>query len=162
MRRRHAGWWLACTFLLLPLLSMNLSMTTSEKARDILINRLWLDRPQSEYNPFRMYVLHRMDAQGDHTFCESSYRSHLEVFFYRASDNRINFHFKHDNRRASTSYSIKRASSSRWYWQLDLAQDPMLNGRPGTYYGGQGELPEPAGASDPTHALEIESWLHQN
>ncbi len=103
-----------------------------------LENYFWIDAiPRDAYTPFNAYLF--ADNIGINNKFESSFKVLMEIFEYRADKKQIGFRFPHDNRKASTSYSIVEYKNPKYPFltaELILDKDPQSNGATTSYYTG--------------------------
>ncbi len=103
-----------------------------------LENYFWIDAiPRDAYTPFNAYLF--TDNIGLNNKFASSFKVLMEIFEYRADKKQVAFRFPHDNRKASTSYSIVEYKNPKYPFltaELILDKDPQSNGAKASYYTG--------------------------
>ncbi len=98
---------------------------------ETLEERAWLDHlPRSAQEPFNLYLFSNK-KRGLFDRGESSFRHHLELYFFQAKNGRIRFRFPHDRRQVETTFTIEKVSppvEGRFDLKLELKDDPMRSG----------------------------------
>ncbi len=123
---------------------------------------IWIDKyPEMTQDKWNAYMFTN-DNVGLTIEAHSAYKITLEIFEFKASRDKLRFHFPHDARRADSKYSIEKLKKPTKHFdtKLTLASDPRFNGETRVYFTGPdfrsaSTLPSPVqDALEPTGFLK--------
>ena len=99
---------------------------------------IWIDKyPEMTQDTWNGYMFTN-DNVGLSVDAHSAYKITLEVFEFKASRDKLRFHFPHDSRRANSKYSIEklRKPTKHFDTKLTLSSDPQAGGESKVYFTG--------------------------
>jgi hypothetical protein len=102
----------------------------------MLVNRMWVDHlptsPREKYSGYFFAVR----GLGIHDSAESIFKHLVELFHFKIDGTTMNFQFPHDDRSASSSFTVEKLKDVRGPLDLKLTvqNDPQRGGETGVYY----------------------------
>lgn len=123
---------------------------------------IWIDKyPEMTQDKWNAYMFTN-DNVGLSIDAHSAYKITLEIFEFKASKDKLRFHFPHDSRRGNSKFTIEKLKKPTKHFdtKLTLGTDPQQNGETRVYFTGPdfrsaSSLPNPVQeALEPTGFLK--------
>lgn len=103
-----------------------------------LYDVIWIDKyPEMTNDTWNAYMF-TADNVGLSIDAHSAYKITLEVFEFKATKDKLKFHFPHDSRRSDSKYSIERLKKPTKHFdtKLTVTADPQQGGQSYEYFTG--------------------------